>query len=317
MKTIEILFIGFIILFTSCTKNSEEITKKGKEFYNDKKYNKAIAEFDKAIKINEDDKDAHFYRGFSFFHQDLFDKAIPDFDKVIMLDNNSFETFFARGVSNLQLGNYEKAINDISYFIDVNSYNKEAFYLRGVAYDAINKYEKAIKDFNRTIELDSTDSEAYLIIGKLKYENISKNEGCQYIAKAMQMGNKNAEDYYYSNCVTYFDIDLVKIWNEYSLANIALELKNRFGKHIDKLWLQAELRTKKGDYLAGKKNIHYSNIRPDAVSVEEVSWRNTDFSDIGEIILTPYLLEIEGTNYKFETQYFNIFENKFDIKVTF
>lgn len=317
MKSIRFLVLIFIVFIISCNQNKEEITEKGLELLEDEKYQEAIDQFNKLIEIDENDTNAYYHRGMSYFYQNLSHRAILDFDKVITLNKNAINSYYFKGICNADLKKYIEAIQDLSVYIENIQDNKFAYFYRAASYVEINEYENALIDYFKVIELDSSYAEAYYMIGQIKYGLKIKDEGCAYIAQAMEIGHKLAEDFYYKNCVTYFNVKLVRIWNDYGYAHIALEVKNRFGKHIDKLWIQAELRDKEGNYLAGKESIHYDNIRPDAVSVEEQGWTNTNVYNIGEIKLTPYLLEIEGQDYKFEIQYFKILENKFGIKVTF
>jgi len=120
-----------------------------------------------------------------------------------------------------------------------------------------------------------------------------------------------------TDTTTYFDLKIVKKWNDYGYAHLSIELTNRFDKHIDNFWIEAELRDKNGNYLAGKQSIHYNNVRPGKKMVEEESWENTNVNEVGSVLLTPYRLEIEGQVYNFETRYVKILDNKYGIKVTF
>jgi len=317
MKTNLSYFLILLFAMSACQEDSSVYEKKGIELYENEKYNEAIAEFDKAIEINKNDTDAYYYRGLSFFNQDMCDKAQPDFDKVISLDKESVMSYYFRGMCNTDQKKYNEAISDLSNYIENDKENKFAFFYRAASYVETEEYEKAVSDYFKVIELDSTYTEAFFMVGQLRYALTFEEEGCSFIVRAMEMGNKSAEDFYNKNCVTYWDLKLVKVWNQYNSAKIELELTNRFGKHIDIFWIKASLRDKAGEYLAGEERIHFDNIRPDGISVEGQSWSNINSNEIGKILLLPNRLEIEGEDIKFETNYVNILDNKYGIEVTF
>lgn len=320
MNRIKYLSFFVTLLIVSCGQDSETAKQNGFNLYDKEEFHNAIIEFDKVIKINENDLSAYYYRGLSYFNLDLYDKAKPDFVKVISLDKNDTASYCFKGVCNVHQKNYEEAIQDLSFYLENNKENPIAYYYRASSYAGLFEYNKALEDYFIAVELDSNYISAYYMIGQIKNSMGDKNEGCNYITKAMQMGSKEAEDYYYNYCITYFDIKLVKVWKDYGIPKIKFELKNNYNQSITKCWFSVSLIDKDGEYLGSKERLHFYNIKRNGRSVEDLGWVTTEnirISDIKTIFIEPNILEIEGEDFKFDTKYFQILENKYNINVTF
>lgn len=120
-----------------------------------------------------------------------------------------------------------------------------------------------------------------------------------------------------SDTIKYFEIKLVDKKNIGGYAELTFQFKNLLEKHIDKFWLDATLRDKNENYLAGKDYVMLDNIRPNGIGIDDASWENINLKEIGKVILTPSTLEIEGQDYQFNESNVRILPNKFGINVTF
>ena len=193
-----------------------------------------------------------------------------------------------------------------------------AYLLRGHMYFLLNRYDESLEDFNNCLLLDPENSNAWSKKGFVQYFGFdSKKEACKCWNKGKDFGSESVINAIEEYCSSFFDLKLVRRYNDYSYAHIVLEFKNRSGKHVDKLWLKLELRDKEGNYLAGKKNIHFTNIGVNSSFTEETSWKNINANDIGEIVFSLSYLEVEGVDYDFQNKYFEMMDNKYGIKSHF
>jgi len=69
---------------------------RGNAYYIKRFYNRAIVNYDAAIRLNPKFVKAFHIRGNAYFLQDDFDKAIKDFDQVLRLDPNYTEVTYYR-----------------------------------------------------------------------------------------------------------------------------------------------------------------------------------------------------------------------------
>lgn len=89
------------------------------------------------------------------------DRAIEDYGRAIQLNPGYTETYFNRAMLLYKKGDYDGAIDDDSRAIDLNPDYVFAYRNRGVAYLAKDKNEMAIADFSAAIALDPYDATAY------------------------------------------------------------------------------------------------------------------------------------------------------------
>jgi len=62
------------------------------------------------------------------------------------------------------------------------------------------EFAEAIKDYTKTLELDPGNSLAYLNRGLAKAELGDKNNACLDFKKALELGNKKAEELISKHC---------------------------------------------------------------------------------------------------------------------
>jgi tetratricopeptide (TPR) repeat protein len=132
-----------------------------------------------------------FYnRGYAYFGKGQSDRAIEDFDQAIRLNPNLAQAFLGRGGVYLGNGQPDRAIEDFDQAIRLNPNYALAFNSRGNAYSgkgltacrpgsfppcasAIAQYDRAIEDFDQAIRLNpnyalafNNRGNAYLVKGQ-------------------------------------------------------------------------------------------------------------------------------------------------------
>jgi tetratricopeptide (TPR) repeat protein len=102
-------------------------------------------------------------------------KAIAEFNRAIRLKPDYVEAYHARGIVYYIAGNRARAIEDYGEAIRLNPKNTLSYILRGMAYESEHQFEIAIKDYNRLIDLDPEYGPAWCYRG-LAYKHLG-NEG--------------------------------------------------------------------------------------------------------------------------------------------
>jgi tetratricopeptide (TPR) repeat protein len=131
-------------------------------------YDRVIAIFNKAIRL--DPKDAHAFRvrGDAWSGKGEFDKAIKDYDEVIRLDPKDTsdsggrgwgwvhkkDAFNNRGWAWYKKKDYDRAIQDFDEAIALDPEYTRAFRNRATAWYDKKDYERAIKDYGEAIRLE-------------------------------------------------------------------------------------------------------------------------------------------------------------------
>ncbi len=152
-------------------------------------YERAIQDYDEAIRIDPQYAEDYNNRGVAYNHLGLSERAIQDFDEAIRLDPKDAIPYYNRGNAYLNLGQYERAIQDFDEAILLDPQYEDAYYNRGVAYAILGQYERAIQDFDEAIRLDPLDADTYYLRG-LVYEELGKSTEAELdIAKAKELGH--------------------------------------------------------------------------------------------------------------------------------
>ncbi|PMQ01338.1 MAG: hypothetical protein CBR30_06700 [Dictyoglomus sp. NZ13-RE01] len=134
--------------------------KKGIEFYDLGKYERAIKCFDEAIKLrNGDFPDAWYNKGLAFYALGRFDEAIKCYDEVIKLRKGDFPEFwYNKGNALSKLGKFKEAIECFDKAIKLGKRDDpDAWYNKGNAFYALGRFDEAIKCYDEAIKLRKGD----------------------------------------------------------------------------------------------------------------------------------------------------------------
>ena len=134
---------------------------RGNVHVNLKDYDRAVADYDRAIELNPKYAVAFNNRGFAYRSKGRYDRAIQDYDRAIEISPSYALAFFGRGLAfqdkaqwdfdaYLNEGRYEDlAIRDYDEAIRLNPKNAAAFNNRGNAYVSKRMYDRAIAGLRR------------------------------------------------------------------------------------------------------------------------------------------------------------------------
>jgi len=94
----------FVILTSSTAVDPQDAgayVNSGNSFFELGDYDRAIADYDKAIALNPQDADAYYNRGLAYYHKGDYDQAITDFNQAIALDPQHALAYLGRGLARL------------------------------------------------------------------------------------------------------------------------------------------------------------------------------------------------------------------------
>jgi tetratricopeptide (TPR) repeat protein len=126
-------------------------------------YDRAIEDFDQAIRLNPNDAVAFVNRGNVYAHafiSPFYDRAIEDYDQAIRLDPNDAVVFYDRGGAYLSKGQPDRAIQDFDQAIRLNPTYMGAFNNRGFAYVDKRQYDRAIQDYDQALRINPNNADA-------------------------------------------------------------------------------------------------------------------------------------------------------------
>ncbi len=136
---------------------------RGLAWANSGEYNKAIADYNDAIRFNPHLVDAYHSRGVAWVKKGEYDKAIPDFNLAIRYNAQDAEHFEGRGVAWFYKGEYDKAVADFDVAIRLNTHDTVAYYHRGLAEFNQGKFGIAATDFAQKLQLSQDGASIILL----------------------------------------------------------------------------------------------------------------------------------------------------------
>jgi tetratricopeptide (TPR) repeat protein len=176
------------------TGNAKEHFDKGNLFYDRDDYDTAILEFNEAIRIDPNYKEAYLYRGISYLEgKNDSDNAIADFTQAIRIDPNYMEVYFARGYIYGVNSENDKAIEDFTQAIRLDPNNSGLYLYRGNIYFIKKDYDKAITDYNQAIRLDPKNASTIIKRGNAYFNKQDYDKAIADYNQAIRLDPKNAK----------------------------------------------------------------------------------------------------------------------------
>jgi len=146
------------------------------------------------IYIYSQSLDLNYINGLNFYEDGKYQKAISEFDKAIKEFPNCEFFYIKRGDSKRKLNNFKGALNDYNKALDLNP-SDDNYIILGITYVYLNDIEKALDALNKALDLNPNNSRAYNNRANLKYYYLQDKEGAlnDYI-KTYELNNCRCKD---------------------------------------------------------------------------------------------------------------------------
>ena len=169
MRRIKLLTILSIMCFgflSGIVKASPEDVRpyinRGEAYDEAGQIDKAIAEFNEALKLDPKNAEVINDRGLAFWHKGDIVKALADFNLAIEINPLIAVVYNNRGLLyGKDKGEFNLAIADFTKAIEIDPKFIDAYLSRGIAYSFKHEYDKAIADYNKALEINSNVGDVY------------------------------------------------------------------------------------------------------------------------------------------------------------
>ncbi len=162
-------------------------------YMDNKKYNKAISDLNKALEIEPGYIDAYNNRGVALHHLGRYKKAIKEFNQAIKHDSTYAKAYINRSMAWGHLGELNKTIHDCNKAIALDSTLPDSYSNKGIALSMQGNLKEAIKNFNKAIELNPVSEKYYFNRGFALIKQGKKKVACSDFYKSKKLGKADAD----------------------------------------------------------------------------------------------------------------------------
>ena len=140
-------------------------------------HDRAIADYDIAIRLSPRNGDAYYNRGGAWGNKGDHDRAIADYDIAIKLNPKDPAAYNGRAFERVAKGDYARAITDYDTAIQLNPKSAGALLARGRARYYSGDYLRAASDLEQSLKLDHNNYTAlWLYLARKRGETINAEE---------------------------------------------------------------------------------------------------------------------------------------------
>lgn len=130
-------------------------------------YNDALAEYKKAIDLDDKNYRAYYDLGLAYREVKKYDLAISTFQKALEIAPKSFEAHYDLGVVYQQTGKLDQALQEFQLAYKLNPGSTEIIYSMGQIYEQMNNIPEAKYQYKSALEFDPKFTKAQEALNRL------------------------------------------------------------------------------------------------------------------------------------------------------
>lgn len=157
-------------------------------------YERAVADYTKAIELNYSDVGVFNNRGLAYEELNDYSRALGDFNEAIRRNPQYGAAYINRALLYTDRREYALALRDFNEAIGLNFVTPDVFFHRGLTYEAQGDFARAIADFDEAIRLDEHDAKLYahrcLVRGRSNGDLDLARKDCD---KALRLDSQSTE----------------------------------------------------------------------------------------------------------------------------
>ncbi len=170
-----VLLLAFVLAVSADstgddTADTDEYIRRVTDWDPEGESQRAIADFDEAIKLAPQDAHAYYLRGIAYNSLGQPERAIQDFDEAIRLDPQVASVYFSRGVTWGILGEFQRAKSDYDEVIRLDPQDASGYHNRAIVHARLGMDREAQRDADQAAALGFDPSILEIDINAAKAE---------------------------------------------------------------------------------------------------------------------------------------------------
>ena len=123
------------------------------DYHHEKQFDRAIAEYNRALELEPANADAYFWRGAAYERTGELDRALADFRQAIALDPDHVKAYDMLGRVLQDRNEFAASVRYLTRAIELEPEEGSHYYSRGRAYYALGQREQALADAQKGCDL--------------------------------------------------------------------------------------------------------------------------------------------------------------------
>ncbi|RLD25880.1 MAG: hypothetical protein DRI54_03975 [Bacteroidetes bacterium] len=175
--------------------NSNNYYRRALFLYNEREYDQALADIERAINIDDSKAEYFYLEGNIYYNDNAYENAFKSYQTAVELDNEHIEAILRLSTLELALENYQLALDMVNKALKVDPNYAEGYYLKGFIYLDGGDTVKSISSFRTAVEVDPDHYNSYIMLGKL-YASEKHEYAGDYYDNALRIRPNSIEALY-------------------------------------------------------------------------------------------------------------------------
>ncbi|MBW2051440.1 MAG: tetratricopeptide repeat protein [Deltaproteobacteria bacterium] len=153
----------------------------------------AIAEYEKALKLNPNDLNVLNSLGVCYGHQHNLDRALECFQRVLKLEPQNLMAHFNQGFALSMAGRKEEALESFRRAVEIDEQNFDALFQLGMIALGLERVDEAVESFERAERIKDSSPVVYKYLGKSLLQTGRNDEAIKAFKAAVRIDPRDAD----------------------------------------------------------------------------------------------------------------------------
>ncbi len=172
----------------------KELINRAKLEIDNKNYDSAIENCNRALDLDEIFVEAYFHIGLAYHKKKKYDAAIENFQKAVNFNEKHINSWNSMGLAYEAKEDYDNSLIKFKKAVEVDSGFSDGWYNLGNVYKLRKEFDNAITNYIKATELNPEFAKAWFFMASAYFDKKDYNSAIQYLEKAFKLDPNLAQD---------------------------------------------------------------------------------------------------------------------------